>query len=407
MIGDLCFATDLRPRPRRLPRRAASARARSSTGRRWARLSTARRTARRAASALERLAGELRERELDALLVQSPLRPALPHGLHRQQRAGADRGARRRALGGAHRVPHRLPLRDPVGPAGARGVRAARSSPASCSTRIGRGAARRVPARLGFDDDEPHGRRPPRLGELLPAGWELVPCGGRRRAAARRQGRGRDRAASAPRPQLADEALQRGARSEGSSDAPSARSRSTSSCAMRRLGAEGPSFPSIVAAGAHGALPHAAAARAGDPARRARDDRLGRAARGLLLGLHAHLRHRRGHLRRAPARCTSSCSRRSSPGSTAVSAGPSGREVDAVAREVIERRGHGEHFGHGLGHGVGMEIHEGPRLSRTAAEEPAAGRQRRHGRARRLPARGAGRADRGPRRRQRGRLTRC
>ena len=49
---------------------------------------------------------------------------------------------------------------------------------------------------------------------------------------------------------------------------------------------------------------------------------------------------------------------------------PSGREVDAVARAVIERRGQGEHFGHGLGHGVGLEVHEGPRLSRTAGEEP-------------------------------------
>jgi Xaa-Pro aminopeptidase len=44
--------------------------------------------------------------------------------------------------------------------------------------------------------------------------------------------------------------------------------------------------------------------------------------------------------------------------------------VDAVAREPIEQAGHGEHFGHGLGHGVGMDIHEGPRLSRTAGEEP-------------------------------------
>jgi Xaa-Pro aminopeptidase len=54
----------------------------------------------------------------------------------------------------------------------------------------------------------------------------------------------------------------------------------------------------------------------------------------------------------------------------AVQAGRSGRELDAVAREVIESAGHGEHFGHGLGHGVGMEIHEAPRLSRTAPETP-------------------------------------
>ena len=57
-------------------------------------------------------------------------------------------------------------------------------------------------------------------------------------------------------------------------------------------------------------------------------------------------------------------------GVAAVRAGPTGREVDAVAREVIERAGQGEHFGHGLGHGVGMEIHEGPRLSRTDGDQP-------------------------------------
>jgi Xaa-Pro aminopeptidase len=38
-------------------------------------------------------------------------------------------------------------------------------------------------------------------------------------------------------------------------------------------------------------------------------------------------------------------------------------DVDAAAREVIERAGHGKHFGHGTGHGVGLEVHEQPVLS--------------------------------------------
>ena len=47
--------------------------------------------------------------------------------------------------------------------------------------------------------------------------------------------------------------------------------------------------------------------------------------------------------------------------------------VDAVARALIEEAGHGERFGHGLGHGVGLEVHEGPRLAKSAEGELAAG----------------------------------
>jgi Xaa-Pro aminopeptidase len=45
--------------------------------------------------------------------------------------------------------------------------------------------------------------------------------------------------------------------------------------------------------------------------------------------------------------------------------GMTGREGDALTRDIITRYGYGEYFGHGTGHGLGMEIHEAPRLSLT------------------------------------------
>jgi Xaa-Pro aminopeptidase len=47
-----------------------------------------------------------------------------------------------------------------------------------------------------------------------------------------------------------------------------------------------------------------------------------------------------------------------------------GRAADAAARDVIEAAGHGAHFGHGTGHGIGLATHEDPRLSRAAPETP-------------------------------------
>jgi Xaa-Pro aminopeptidase len=60
-------------------------------------------------------------------------------------------------------------------------------------------------------------------------------------------------------------------------------------------------------------------------------------------------------------------------GIDAVRAGATGAEVDAAARSVIEAAGLGEHFTHGLGHGVGLEIHEGPRLGRESDDALPAG----------------------------------
>ena len=49
---------------------------------------------------------------------------------------------------------------------------------------------------------------------------------------------------------------------------------------------------------------------------------------------------------------------------------PSGRTIDAAARDVIEAAGYGLHFGHGTGHGIGLATHEAPSLGRRAAETP-------------------------------------
>jgi len=221
--------------------------------------------------------------------------------------------------------------------------------------------------RLGFDDASLTVKQHARLGELLGAAWELVPCAGaveRLRAVKDAGEIDRIRAAS----HLADEAL-RGVLEAGVVGRTERDVAIELELRMRRLGAEAPSFPSIVAAGAHGALPHA------EP--RAREIR-----RDALLTIDWGALHE-GYC--------SDCTRTYATGErlsararevyelvleaqelalAAAVAGPSGREVDGVARELIELAGHGEHFGHGLGHGVGMEVHEGPRLSRLANEEP-------------------------------------
>ena len=138
---------------------------------------------------------------------------------------------------------------------------------------------------------------------------------------------------------------------------------------MRRRGASGPSFPSIVASGEHGALPHA------EP----RDVEI---PPGVLVTLDLGAEvdgycsdctrtWATGELDDDLAGSTRSCCARRRRRWRPCEPGPTGREVDAVARELIAAAGHGEHFGHGLGHGVGLEVHEGPRLSRDGRRAAA------------------------------------
>jgi Xaa-Pro aminopeptidase len=53
-----------------------------------------------------------------------------------------------------------------------------------------------------------------------------------------------------------------------------------------------------------------------------------------------------------------------------IKAGKSGKAIDQAARDHIKQAGYEKAFGHGLGHGVGLDIHEGPRLSQTAENDP-------------------------------------
>jgi Xaa-Pro aminopeptidase len=229
------------------------------------------------------------------------------------------------------------------------------------------GALADADGRLGFDDASLTVKQYRKLEEQLGEGWELVPCAGAVERLREVKDAGeieRIRAAS----ELADEAL-RTVLEDGLVGRTERDVALELELRMRRLGAQAPSFPSIVAAGAHGALPHAApreqaippdvlvtidwgALHEGYCSDCTRTYATGEAISGqarevyeLVLG--AQLR-----------------------GLEAVKAGLNGREIDAIARAVIEDAGYGEHFGHGLGHGVGIEIHEGPRLSRTAGEEP-------------------------------------
>jgi Xaa-Pro aminopeptidase len=55
-------------------------------------------------------------------------------------------------------------------------------------------------------------------------------------------------------------------------------------------------------------------------------------------------------------------------GLAAVAAGAGGESVDTAARQLIDAAGYGERFGHGLGHGVGLEVHEAPRLSQRSED---------------------------------------
>jgi Xaa-Pro aminopeptidase len=221
--------------------------------------------------------------------------------------------------------------------------------------------------RLGFDDANTTVAAAARLEEKLPDGWELVPCAGLVEGLRRVKDAGEVASIQAAC-ELADQAL-RELLEDGLAGRAERDVAIDLELRMRRLGAEAPSFPSIVAAAEHGALPHAEPRDVEIPRDvlvtidwgAVLDGYCSDCTRTFATGEGVSGRAREVHALVLEAQRA---------GVAAVRPGPNGREIDAVARAVIESAGEGERFGHGLGHGVGLQIHEAPRLSRTAGDEP-------------------------------------
>ena len=206
--------------------------------------------------------------------------------------------------------------------------------------------------RLGFDDAGVSVRAHAKLADALP-GVELVPAGGMVEALRVVKDDlevARIRAAAQLADDALDEVLEHGLAGRTEREVAFALE-----MAMRRRGADGVAFDAIVAAAEHGALPHATPRNMQIP-------------RDVLVTIDWGARHE-GYC--------SDCTRTFATGDAI---GDEAREIyalvlraqqaalDAVAREIIDGAGHEEHFGHGLGHGVGLDVHEGPRLSRSGGD---------------------------------------
>jgi Xaa-Pro aminopeptidase len=228
--------------------------------------------------------------------------------------------------------------------------------------------AARLRGRAGFDDAHVSVKAHAALGDKVPEGVELVPAAGlvERLRACKDEGELEAiRAATG----IADAAL--AAVSEqglvGRTEREVARALSRF---IEDNGGEGVSFPPIVAAGPHGALPHASP----------RDVEI---PRGELVVIDWGARldgycsdctrtFATGPLGERPLAAYEAVLAAQVAAVEEVRAGAVSRELDARAREAVQSA-FGESFDHGLGHGVGLEVHEGPRLARTAEGSLEAG----------------------------------
>lgn len=130
---------------------------------------------------------------------------------------------------------------------------------------------------------------------------------------------------------------------------------------MRRQGAEGPSFESIVATGARSALPHAVPG----PVKICKHKPL-MIDMGLILDGYCSDMTRTFNIGKTSQKYLKIhrlVRKAQLAGIKKIRSGVSAAAVDKAARKVINDAGYGKHFGHALGHGVGLAVHENPRLS--------------------------------------------
>ena len=244
-------------------------------------------------------------------------------------------------------------------------VRAPQDLVASVPDLLGEGG----PIRVGFDDANVSVKEHRRLGDLLGERVKLISAGG----LVERLRRVKDAAevaeiAAAAR--IADEAWEAVvvAGLEGRTERSVAISLEL---AMRERGADAASFGSIVASAGRGALPHA---QPGD-AVIARGDLVVIDWGALHAGYHSDCTRTVavGTVGEAEREAYALVLDAQLAGLGAVRAGADGRAVDAIARKIITAGGHGDHYGHGLGHGVGLDIHEAPRLSQRSVDTLSTG----------------------------------
>lgn len=130
---------------------------------------------------------------------------------------------------------------------------------------------------------------------------------------------------------------------------------------MKKMGAEKPSFATIVASGASGALPHAVPGL--NPIQRNKPLTLDM---GLVLNGYCSDMTRNfvpGKPSKKYLKLHRIVRKAQLAGIAAVSAEVTGADADKAARSIIDKAGYGKYFGHSLGHGVGLAVHEDPRLS--------------------------------------------